>query len=69
MVARGLSSLDELEESDRQESEAVVEAQASGALDVVDWSVVFGDSSSLDLLADPGSSGGTLPVSQGNGGS
>ena len=39
MVNRELSSLDELEA--QEESDAVVGAQASGALDVVDWSTVF----------------------------
>ena len=63
MVSRGLSSLDDLEESDRQESEAVVEVQANGAFDVVDWNAVFGDLSSPSLLADPGFSGGTAGVS------
>lgn len=39
MVNRELSSLDELEA--QEELDAVVGAQASGAVDVVDWSTVF----------------------------
>lgn len=41
MVRRGLNSLDELEESDRREAEAVVDAQSFGAVDVIDWSAVL----------------------------
>lgn len=41
MVNRGLRSLDELEESERAESEAAVEAMATGHVDVVDWNAVF----------------------------
>lgn len=51
MVRRGLSSLDELDESDRVaslvnsevalESEAAVEAQEVGAFGVVDWGAMF----------------------------
>jgi hypothetical protein len=40
MVNRGLQSLDELDAAERLESEAVVSAQASGAMDVIDWNSV-----------------------------
>ncbi|TPX15098.1 uncharacterized protein E0L32_012439, partial [Thyridium curvatum] len=47
MVARGLQNLDELEEMERKESEAaaqessaVLEVQANGGFDVIDWSTV-----------------------------
>ena len=43
MIRRGLKSLDELEEAERRESDAVIDVQVSGGLDVVDWNVVFGD--------------------------
>jgi hypothetical protein len=36
MVARGLQSLDELDEQERAESILVAEAQAAGAADVID---------------------------------
>ncbi|KAK4170862.1 hypothetical protein QBC36DRAFT_164712, partial [Triangularia setosa] len=42
MIRRGLVSLDEPEEADRLESEAVVEAQGSDVLDTIDWNAVFG---------------------------
>ena len=49
MVNRGLQSLDELDESDRQEAESVAEAQALGGVGVVDWSAAFEqDLGSLD---------------------
>ncbi|KAK4112528.1 hypothetical protein N656DRAFT_779399 [Canariomyces notabilis] len=69
MVARGLSTLDELESAKREESSAAPEAQLSGAVDVVDWGAVSGTVPELEQWVDPGSSGGTLPVSQGSGGS
>lgn len=43
MVRRGLRSLDELEESERQESEAVIAVQSSGGFGVIDWNAVLGD--------------------------
>jgi hypothetical protein len=66
IVARGLSTLDELE---REESSTALEAQLSGAVDVVDWSAVLGTVPKLGQWADPGSSSGTLSASQGSGGS
>jgi hypothetical protein len=69
MVRRGLASLDEMEETEREESSAVVDAQLSGALGVVDWNAVFLTLPDLPLLADPGSSGGTAAVSRDSGGS
>ena len=69
MVARGLSNMDELEEVERQESSAALDAQVNGAFGVVDWGAVFSTVPDLSPLVDPGSSGGTLPVSPGNGGS
>ncbi|KAL2196648.1 hypothetical protein P885DRAFT_37161 [Corynascus similis CBS 632.67] len=41
MVRRGLASLDEVEEAERQESAASVEAQVNGAFGVVGWNAVF----------------------------
>lgn len=43
MTRLGLQSLDELEEEERRESEAVIDAQSLGAIDVLDWNAVFGD--------------------------
>ena len=40
MLRRNLEDMDELEEAERRESDAVVEARAQGAVDVVDWSSV-----------------------------
>lgn len=40
MVNRGLASLDELETHEREESNAVVSAQADGAVDVIDWNAI-----------------------------
>jgi Tfp pilus assembly protein PilO len=69
MVARGLSNMDELDRVERQESEAVLDVQASGAAsDVVDWGAVFGNLPDLGSLVDPGSFGGTVVTSQGSGG-
>lgn len=42
MVARGLRDLDELERVECEESEAVIDVQVAGAVDVIDWSAVFG---------------------------
>ncbi|KAK1973193.1 hypothetical protein LZ30DRAFT_695168 [Colletotrichum cereale] len=39
----GLQSLDELEAARRAESEAVIEVQSHGGVDVVDWNAMFGD--------------------------
>ncbi|KAK4111020.1 hypothetical protein N656DRAFT_781348 [Canariomyces notabilis] len=69
MVARGLSTLDELESAEREESAAVLDAQLSGAVDVADWGAALGAVPGLGQWADPGSSGGTLSASQGSGGS
>ena len=46
MVIRGLRDLDELERVEREESEVVVDVQASGGADVIDWSAVFFDEGS-----------------------
>lgn len=43
MVNRGLKSLDELDEAERAESEAVMNVQLSGGVDVIDWNAVFAD--------------------------
>ena len=44
MVARGLSNLEELEQAERQESEAALDVQLGDAMaDGVDWSLVFAD--------------------------
>lgn len=43
MLRRGARSLDELDEMERAESEAVIDVQASGGVDVIDWNAVFGD--------------------------
>ena len=40
MIRRGLKSLDELEEVERCESEAVIDVQSSGGFGVVDWNAV-----------------------------
>ncbi|KAK2589469.1 hypothetical protein QQS21_012854, partial [Conoideocrella luteorostrata] len=47
MARLGLQSLDELEEEERRESEAVIDAQSSGALDVIDWNAMLGDGPDL----------------------
>lgn len=41
MVRRGLRSLDELDEAERQEADAVIEVQAHGGVDAIDWSTMF----------------------------
>ena len=69
MVRRGLASLDEVEEAERQESSAALEAQVNGAFGVVDWGAVFDTVPELELPAGLDSSGGTLLVSPGSGGS
>jgi ABC-type transporter Mla subunit MlaD len=66
MVRRGLASLDEMEEVERQESNAVVEASVNGAFGVMDWNAIFGTLPSLEPLVDPGSSGGTPLISPGS---
>lgn len=43
MLRRGARSLDELDEAERAESEAIIDVQAAGAVDVIDWIAVFGD--------------------------
>ncbi|TPX15228.1 uncharacterized protein E0L32_012437, partial [Thyridium curvatum] len=71
MVQRGLQNLDELEEMERKESEAaaqessaVLEVQANGGFDVIDWSTVgLGDG---QLLAGLDFAGGTVEASVGN---
>ncbi|KAF3768191.1 hypothetical protein M406DRAFT_250576, partial [Cryphonectria parasitica EP155] len=60
MVSQSLRSLDELEEEERwkedarraAESEAVVEAQSWGALDVVDWDNVLGGVAASDFCPE-----------------
>lgn len=65
MVRRGFQSLDELEAAEREESEAVVDVQALGGFDVIDWNAVLNDSpsgSSLtpeEVLVTAGFAGGT----------
>jgi hypothetical protein len=68
MVQRGLASLDEVEEVERQESSAVMEAQASAAVDVIDWNAVLGVLPELSSPGDPDFFGGTVVTSQGSGG-
>lgn len=68
MVARGLSTLDELEEverQERQEAPAMPSSQINDAVDAVDWGAVFGSVPGFPLV-DPGSAGGTVPVSRGS---
>lgn len=50
MVRRGFQSLDELEEAEREESEVVVDVQALGGFDVIDWNAVLNDSPSGSSL-------------------
>ena len=69
MVRRGLASLDEVEEADRQESSAALEAQANGAFGVIDWNAVFETLPELELPVGPDSAGGIVEVSRGSGGS
>ncbi|KAK4107657.1 hypothetical protein N656DRAFT_785137 [Canariomyces notabilis] len=78
LLRRGLQSLDELEgELESLETNATTDAHSLGVPASVDWSSFGLDLSEADLaaLADPapldgpGSSGETLPVSQGSGGS
>jgi hypothetical protein len=70
MVARGLSNMDALEQSEAEESRALLDVQtAPVATDVVDWGAVFSSIPALAPLGDLDSFGGTLPISQGNGGS
>jgi len=69
MVRRGLASLDEVEEMENRESNAVVEAQVNFAVDVVDWNAVFDTLPELAPVVDPDSFGGIPPVSLGSGGS
>ena len=47
MVRRGLQSLDELDEFERAESEAAIQVQSLGHVDVVDWNVIFADLSQM----------------------
>ncbi|TPX07898.1 uncharacterized protein E0L32_010353 [Thyridium curvatum] len=71
MVQRGLQNLDELEEMERKESEAaaqessaVLEVQANGGFDVIDWSTVgLGGG---QLLTGLDFAGGTAEASAGN---
>lgn len=67
MVARGLSNLDALEQSEREESHALLEVQAAPvATDVVDWNAVFSVVPDLSLPGGLGFSGGTPGASQGS---
>lgn len=43
MLRRGAQSLDELDDIERAESEAVVDVQLNGGVDVIDWNAVLGD--------------------------
>lgn len=43
MVNRGLKSLDELDEVERAESEAVIDVQLNGGVDVIDWNAILAD--------------------------
>lgn len=63
MARLGLQSLDELEERDRDESEAVIAVQAVGGFDVLDWNAMFGDA--LDPTV-PGDSAGTVATAAGS---
>lgn len=50
MLRRGAESLDELDDMERAESEAVIDVQLNGGVDVIDWNAVladFGPSASL----------------------
>jgi hypothetical protein len=49
MVIRGLKDLDELEQVEQAEMEAVIDVQAQGAVGVIDWSTVLGESLVADL--------------------
>lgn len=42
LAKRCASSLDELDAQEQTEAEATIDAQAGGAMDVIDWSAVFG---------------------------
>jgi hypothetical protein len=41
MLRRGAQSLDELDDIERAESEAVTDVQLNGGVDVIDWNAVF----------------------------
>ena len=41
MLEKGFQSMDELKESEPQESEAVVDARSAGAAHVIDWSAIL----------------------------
>jgi len=69
MVRWGLASLDEVEEMENRESNAVVEAQVNFAVDVVDWNAVFDTLPELGPVVDPDSFGGIPVLSPGSGGS
>ena len=56
MIRKGLQSLDDLEEADRMESEAVIDVQALGGFGVLDWNAIFSDPPLLPDIA-PASSG------------
>lgn len=58
MARLGLQSLDELEAEERKESDAVIEVQSLGGVDLIDWNAVAGDANfSMDeLLSVEGSS-------------
>ncbi|AEO59517.1 hypothetical protein MYCTH_2307892 [Thermothelomyces thermophilus ATCC 42464] len=62
MVARGLSTLDELEEVKRQETPTMPSSQINDAIDTIDWGAVFGSVPGFPLV-DPDSAGRTVLVS------
>lgn len=72
MLRRGARSLDELDEAERAESEAIIDVQAAGAVDVIDWIAVFGDAfpdpsevavnPSSSWISDSGCRVSSLPV-------
>ncbi|KAL2192252.1 hypothetical protein P885DRAFT_82392 [Corynascus similis CBS 632.67] len=67
MVARGLSTLDELEEAERRDSAAALVRPFDGSLEVTDWDAVLASVPELAALGDPGSSDEIPAASQGSG--
>lgn len=43
MLRKGAQSLDELDDMERAESEAVVDVQLNGGVDVIDWNAILAD--------------------------
>ena len=66
MVMENLRDMDEVEDLDRRELDAVVDARAQGAVDVIDWSSVGLDwTEGLTL----GPSSASLGIAESSGGS